>query len=191
VRAAVYAPDRQGLFADVAGIAAEIGGTVWGASAFPLAPPGGKGPDRAVTIVEMLRPGTPPELYALAEGEAARIEARLVEIARDGAPPPRLPGASVTDRRSVFTVPPRVRLFPGEAPDALIVEAEGLDRPGLLHLLAEEIEAAGASVRRAFVATKGERAIDTFYLQDERGEALSDEAAIGRLVQRLEGVLTA
>ena len=185
-RVVACAPDRLGLFGDVAGVIAEAGGTVWGASAFSL-----KGPDRAVVIAEMLRPGVPPEPVRFEPGEADALARRVRAVVLGEGPAPRLPAARLTDRRAVFDVAALVRTFPDGAEDSLVLEAEGLDRPGLLHLLAEEIEDAGLSVRRAYVATYGERAVDTFYLQDARGAKVTDPEAIAEVRGRLLAVLRA
>ena len=185
-RVTTCAPDRLGLFGDVAGAVAEAGGTVWGASAFSLS-----GPDRAVVVIEMMRPGTPPEPVRFEDGEAAALTARVRAVVTGEGPPVRLPSARLTDRRAVFDVTPQVRTFPDGSEDSLVLEAEGLDRPGLLHLLTEEIEDAGLSVRRAYVATYGERAVDTFYLQTREGEKVTDAEAIGEVRGRLLAVLRA
>ena len=185
-RVTVCAPDRLGLFGDVAGAVAEAGGTVWGASAFSLADP-----DRAVVVLEMMRPGTPPEPVRFEDGEADALAARVRAVVTGAGPPVRLPAARLTDRRAVFDVAPSVRTYPEGAEDSLVLEAEGLDRPGLLHLLTEEIEDAGLSVRRAYVATYGERAVDTFYLQTPDGRKVTDEGVIGEVRGRLLAVLRA
>ena len=185
-RITVCAPDRLGLFGDVAGAVAEAGGTVWGASAFAL-----RAPDRAVVIVEMLRPGTPPEPVRFEAGEADALAARVRAVVTGAGPGVALPAARLTDRRAVFDVAPRVRTYPDGAADSLVLEAEGLDRPGLLYLLTEEIEDAGLSVRRAYVATYGERAVDTFYLQTPEGAKVADPDVIGEVRGRLLAVLRA
>lgn len=182
----VCAPDRLGLFGDVAGVVAEAKGTVWGASAFSLADP-----DRAVVVIEMMRPGTPPEPVRFEQGEAEAFAARTRAVVTGDGPPVRLPTARLTDRRAVFDVTPQVRTFPDGSEDSLVMEAEGLDRPGLLHLLTEEIEDAGLNVRRAYVATYGERAVDTFYLQTADGKKVTDAEAIGEVRGRLLAVLRA
>ena len=185
IRLIVATPDRPGVFAQLAGAVAEAGGTVWGAAATTLE----EGHDAlAITIIEALRPGTPPEPWLLEEDERETLATRLVAIAR-GEATPRLPAPRITDRRAVFDVPARVRVFTEGSPDSLIVEAEGRDRPGLLHLLASAIEGEGASVRRALVSTYGERAVDTFYLQTPNGAKITDGDRIDAIRAALHAVL--
>ena len=58
-----------------------------------------------------------------------------------------------------------------------VVEVNARDRPGLLARLARAIHAAGHQLHSAHIATYGERAVDVFYLTDESGHKLGDEAA--------------
>nr|WP_246408319.1 [protein-PII] uridylyltransferase [Parvularcula dongshanensis] len=188
VQVLIYADDRPGLFADVSGSVAQAGATVWGAAAFPIAGAAGQ-PDKAVTVLELKRPGTPPESLELEPGEAKRLQAQVLQAARGEAKPPVIPGPGISDRRSVFDVPAAVRIFEDASPDSLVVEAEGRDRPGLLHLLAAALTGTGVSVRFAFVATYGERAVDTFYLQNKEGRKIEDAATIQTIRARLIEVL--
>ena len=195
LRLVVATPDRPGVFAALAGAVAEAGGTVWGATATAIAGGGASVPEDeptgerlAVVIIEALRPGTPPRPLTLEADEADALAARLVEVA-EGRASPVLPTPPITDRRQVFDVPARLRTFTESSPDSLIVEAEGRDRPGLLALLARAIEAEGASVRRAFVSTYGERAVDSFYVQTPEGGKITDAGRIDALRAALLAVL--
>ena len=190
LRLVVATPDRPGVFAALAGAVAEAGGTVWGATATALQPddPQGDAHALALVVIEALRPGTPPTPLLLDEAETEALAARLVAIA-EGRATPVLPPPPITDRRAVFDVEPRLRTFTQGSPDSLIIEAEGLDRPGLLHLLARAIEAEGGSVRRAFVSTYGERAVDSFYVQTPDGRKLEDPDRIDAVRRALLAVL--
>ena len=201
LRLVVATPDRPGVFAALAGAVAEAGGTVWGASATTLPGEPDTSPHTpphilphilplALVVIEALRPGTPPGPLVLEEEARDALAARLVAVA-EGRVAPLLPTPPITDRRRVFDVAPRLRVFTEGSPDSLIVEAEGLDRPGLLHLLARAIEAEGASVRRAFVSTYGERAVDSFYLQTREGAKIEDPERIEALRRALLVVLEA
>ena len=188
LRLVVATPDRPGVFAALAGAVAEAGGTVWGASATSLREgEEGDGP-LAILVIEALRPGTPPTPLVLDEAASDALAARLVAVA-EGRAEPVLPPPPITDRRRVFDVPPRVRVFTEGSADSLIIEAEGLDRPGLLHLLARAIETEGGSVRRAFVSTYGERAVDSFYVQTPEGRKVTDPERIEAMQQALLEVL--
>ena len=184
LRLVVATPDRPGVFAALAGAASEAGATVWEATATTLQ---GEEP-LALVVIEVLRPGTPPTPLVLDEAETEAFAARLVEVA-EGRATPVLPPPPITDRRGVFDVPPRLRVFTQSSADSLIIDAEGRDRPGLLHLLARAIEAEGGSVRRAFVSTYGERAVDSFYVQTPDGEKLEDPERIDAIRRALLRVL--
>ncbi len=72
-----------------------------------------------------------------------------------------------------------------------MVEAEGLDRPGLLYELTQALAGEGAVIASAHIATYGERAVDAFYLQTRDGRKLEDADALARIKKTLGDVLTA
>jgi [protein-PII] uridylyltransferase len=64
-----------------------------------------------------------------------------------------------------------------------VVEASGLDRPGLLYDLTRAISDLNLNIASAHIVTFGERAVDVFYVTDLTGskiENASRQAAIGR-----------
>lgn len=172
----VVAPDRPGLFGDVAGLLAAHGlgvrsalvrtvdgvavDTWWVHSAS-----GGSGvPDPAVLRTDLLR---------LGDGDASVLE-RLAR--RDaGWRPPRLAEDSV----------PRVLLVPGASTDATVLEVRAPDRPRLLHALGSALRQEGVDVRSAHVATHSGRAVDVLYLCEPSGGPLSPGRVAG-----VVGVLT-
>ena len=62
-----------------------------------------------------------------------------------------------------------------------IVEVNALDRPGLVHALADVMFTRGAVIRSAHIATYGERAVDVFYLTDAAGRKIAGDAALAEL----------
>ncbi len=166
VEAIVYAKDRAGLLADLAGAVASVGGNVRNVHAitlddgriidvFTILPPEGAAPEAAADFVRILHAG-------------------LLAAAR--ARPASAPSLSrrIGDRRAIFAVPPDVRLDSQASDEALVVEAEGRDRPGLLYSLTSAIAELGLTIRSAHIATYGERAVDAFYLQDDTGRKIDD-----------------
>lgn len=166
VEAIVYAKDRAGLLADLAGAVAAAGGNVRNVHAltlddgriidvFTILPPEGAAPDATADFVRALHAG-------------------LLSAAR--ARPTAAPSLTrrIGDRRAIFAVPAEVRLDSKASDEALVVEAEGRDRPGLLYSLASAIAELGLTIRSAHIATYGERAVDAFYLQDEQGGKIDD-----------------
>ncbi|GAA2035822.1 [protein-PII] uridylyltransferase [Pseudokineococcus marinus] len=169
----VVAPDRPGLFGDVAGLLAAHGlavrsalvRTVDGVAVDTWWVHGSRGvPDPAVLRTELLRLGA---------GDASVLE-RLAR--RDaGWRPPRLAGDAA----------PRVLVVPGASEDATVVEVRAPDRPRLLHRLGSALREEGVDVRSAHVATHSSRAVDVLYLCEPGGGPLSP----GRTA-RVVGVLT-
>ena len=166
IEAIVYARDRAGLLADLAGAVASAGGNVRSVHAitlddgrvidvFTILPPEGAQPDATADFVRTLHAG----LLAAARARPANGPSM---------------GRRIGDRRGIFTVSADVRLDSQASNEALVVEAEGRDRPGLLYSLTSAIAELGLTIRSAHIATYGERAVDAFYLQDKDGKKIDD-----------------
>ena len=69
--------------------------------------------------------------------------------------------------------------------DALIVEVEARDRPGLLYLLASNLSEIGIDILYTLVATYGHRAVDTFYIRDYPGYKITDPRRIEAIRRQL------
>ena len=95
----------------------------------------------------------------------------------------------VGDRRQEFNVASVVTLDETTSEDCLIVEARGLDRPGLLNKLAACLSQISVSIRSAHVATYGELVVDTFYIQDMPGYKIINKRRQQMIKQRLLSVL--
>ena len=161
-RVAVAAPDRPGLFADLAAALAAAGADVVGA--------------RVATTAE----GLALDVFDLHDGaglpygqaEPRRLSALLASLetaARGGAPRPAPAPRAVSPRRAAFQVAPVVMVLPEAGDGAAVIEAAGPDRPGLLADLAAALTDAGLSIRSAHVAGFGARAVDSFYVTDAAG----------------------
>ncbi|MFM8375687.1 MAG: ACT domain-containing protein, partial [Phenylobacterium sp.] len=106
-------------------------------------------------------------------------------LKRDGRP------AAELGRAAAFAITPTVMLD-NDAPDAAtVIEASGRDRPGLLSALAEVIADAGLSIVSAHIDGYGERAVDAFYVVDDRGRKLVDPDRSARLRAGLLSALEA
>ncbi|WP_336922795.1 [protein-PII] uridylyltransferase [Aquipuribacter sp. SD81] len=164
----VVAPDRPGLFADIAGVLAvhrlavrsalvrTVGGTAvdtWWVE------PGGEVPDPAVLRTDLQR---------LADGDTALL-ARLER--RDASARLRRPGRE--DERPVVVV------APGASTTATVLEVRSRDRPGLLASLGRALTDRGADVRSAHVATHAGQAVDVLYVAEAGGAAGTGGAAAG------------
>ncbi len=185
----VYSRDKPGLYAAIAGVIASLGGEVRASTAFPVKS-AHKGPDMAANVFIF----SSHEEQPLVAGPDDHDGIRKL---RDsfGAVLARSPDMNFTiktrfgDRRSVFEVKSEVILDAETSEDALIVEARGLDRPGLLYKLASALSEVGVSIRAAYVATYGEVAVDTFYVQDLPGYKITEKRRQEVIKRRLLAVL--
>ncbi|WP_420478442.1 [protein-PII] uridylyltransferase [Brevundimonas sp. FT23028] len=180
-RIAVAAADRPGLFADLAAALSARGADVVGA--------------RVATAAD----GTALDVFELQDGSGApygqaeprrltRLVTALEAAARGkrvGAPPEPSP----SPRRAAFDVRPVVLIDLDESPDAAVIELSGADRPGLLAELSRVLADHGLSIRSAHIAGFGERAVDSFYVTDDRGLRPKAGPALDALRQALEAVL--
>lgn len=179
LRVICYFEDRPGMFADCAGLAASLNASIFDALAFDLArdPRGAK--DMAVLVLNLSfdECREPPDLVLL--------EKRFSAIACEGEGKAFRMPTMVGDRRSAFTVPLSVRSDLDASSEALVVEIETLDRPGLLFELARCFLQMGLSIYRAYIATYGHRAVDSFYLKTADGQ----KPTAPELVQKIEARL--
>ncbi len=174
----VVAPDRLGLFGDVAGLLASHGLSVRSALVrtvddvavdtwWVTAPYGDLPPVATLTLA----------LRRMAEGGDDAVLERLRR--RDAA------------YRTARNVPaqPRAVLVAGASESATVVEVRAADRPGLLHALGRTLAADRVDVRSAHVATHAGQAVDTLYLAERHGGPLAPArvaATIAALVDASE-----
>ena len=157
----VVAPDRLGLFGDVAGLLAGHGLSVRSAlvrtidqvavDTWWVSAPYGDLPPIPTMLLALRR---------LAEGDRGALD-RLAR--RDAAY--RLTRGVVAQ--------PRAILVPGASEHATVVEVRAADRPGLLYALGQALAANGVDVRSAHVATHAGQAVDTLYLAEPGGGPLA------------------
>ena len=75
-------------------------------------------------------------------------------------------------------LPVEVRRHAAAAHDVSAIEVVAADRKGLLASLAAAIAETGVDLRGANVATFGEKAVDVFFVTDERGEKLDETRTV-------------
>ena len=178
----IYTDDRPGLLADLAGAVASTGMSFRSVQALTT------NDGKAIDIFVIQTPdGVPVE--DLEQGRRLH-QALLAAASSAPAKPPQL-RRRLGDRRQIFSVAPDVRIEPGASEEATVLEAEGLDRPGLLFELTQALAEEGAIITSAHISTYGERAVDAFYLQTRDGEKLTDPAALARIKKSLTAVLAA
>jgi [protein-PII] uridylyltransferase len=94
-------------------------------------------------------------------------------------------------RIKAFAVEPEVNINNQWSNRYTVVEASGLDRPGLLYELTTTLSKLNLNIASAHVATFGERAVDVFYVTDLLGAKISSpprHAAIKRALIQMFGV---
>ncbi|PWE18442.1 [protein-PII] uridylyltransferase [Marinicauda salina] len=178
----ILAPDRDGLFADIAGALALAGANVVGAQVTTSA--GG----RAFDVFYIQEPGGKPfgwhDSYA-----RDRLKALVERAAADGlGADDVIPQRPIRRREAAFAVKPYVTLDAEAADSALVIEASGRDRPRLLHDMARALAELGLSLEAARIDGYGERAVDVFYVTED-GRKVTDpdrlEAIRTRLMREL------
>ena len=180
IEAIVYGADRTGLLTDLAGTIAELGISVESVQAITTA-------DQMIIDIFVLTSIDGSSLDD--QGLVRELHNRLLATVRSTvALQPKLT-RRLGDRRALFEVEPLVRLDLEASVDCLVVEAVGLDRPGLLFKLARALSEIGVTIRSAHVATYGERAVDTFYLQDAPGYKITNKRRLASIEKRLLNVL--
>ena len=182
LEATVYAEDRPGLLADLASGAASVGMGVRAVQAFTTRD--GKAVD--MFIIQLPEGSASTDPY-----QARRLHEAMLAAA--SAPPAEAPPLKrrLGDRRALFSVAPAVRIELNASENATVVEAEGLDRPGLLYELASALADIGVVIASAHIATYGERAVDAFYLQSASGLKITDPAVLARIEKELLAALCA
>ncbi len=181
LEAIIYADDRPGLLADIAGVVAVNGLSVRSVQALTTAD------GKALDIFALQSPdGAPLEDL----NQARRLHGVLLSVARKAPGKPPSLRRRLGDRRSIFSVAPAVRIEIDASQDATVVETEGLDRPGLLFELAAGLAEMGVSIVSAHIATYGERAVDAFYLWDRQKRKITDAATLQQIEKKLLSVLS-
>lgn len=120
------------------------------------------------------------------ETRRARRLTTLIEEALSGKGDPGEIAASRTKRPGrlrAFSLKPAIVVENNWSDHFTVIEASGLDRPGLLYDLTRAISALKLNIGSAHVGTFGERAVDVFYVTDLAGQKIVNgnrKAAIRR-----------
>jgi [protein-PII] uridylyltransferase len=96
--------------------------------------------------------------------------------------------AAYSELPSIPVPAPVVETFLAAATDATIIEVRSHDRPALLFGIGDTITKCNVDIRSAIVTTLGAEAIDTLYVTEINGGALSQERA-SEVAQRLRSAL--
>ncbi|MDE2091343.1 MAG: [protein-PII] uridylyltransferase [Gammaproteobacteria bacterium] len=168
----VYSQDDDFIFGRVTAVLSQLGLTVLDAR---LVPAGAT--SRLDTYVILEDNGAPiSDAQRLTEIQGVLRR----EINRRNAPP-----VSVTRRAPrqvrMFTTPTRVQFVDDSVNHRTVLEIIAGDRPGLLSLIGQALQACGIRLQNAKITTVGERAEDVFFITDARNRPLTDSSAQERL----------
>jgi [protein-PII] uridylyltransferase len=92
-------------------------------------------------------------------------------------------------RAKAFTVEPRVIIDNSQSNKYTLIEINGLDRLGLLHMLTEALFHLNLNVASAHITTFGEKAVDVFYVTDLTGAKIESPQRHSQIENALMPVL--
>jgi [protein-PII] uridylyltransferase len=83
--------------------------------------------------------------------------------------------------REASGAPPRIAVDNQLSDDYTVVEVKCPDRVGLLYLITATLALQGLDIASARIATEIDKAVDTFYVHDDKGQKIEEPEAIERL----------
>jgi [protein-PII] uridylyltransferase len=176
----IYTLDTHGLFARLAGAMAISGANIVDAKIFTLA--SGMALDTFWLQDLEGKPFDGPQRLARL---AARVEIALsnrLDIARE------LDNqkSSWPKRDRVFTVEPRVLMDNNASDTFTVIEVNGRDRPGFLHIVTRALTRMNLQIATAHITTYGERAVDVFYVKDLFGLKIVNQDKLKQIAEQVE-----
>jgi [protein-PII] uridylyltransferase len=174
----VLAPDHPRLLSIIAGACTVAGGNIVDAQVFTTAD------GQALDSISISREFADEE----DENRRARRIGNLIEQALSGTVqlPDIIAAKLPRTRNKAFTLETTIHVDNSWSNQFTVIEASGLDRPGLLYDLTRAISDLNLNIASAHIVTFGERAVDVFYVTDLIGHKLANanrEAAIRRRLQ--------
>ncbi|MFO1079868.1 MAG: [protein-PII] uridylyltransferase [Reyranellaceae bacterium] len=176
----IYTLDTHGLFARLAGAMAISGANIVDAKIFTLA----NGMALDTFWIQDLegKPFDGPQRLARL---AARVELALsnrLDIQREL----DSQRASWPKRDQIFTVEPRVLIDNNASDTFTVIEVNGRDRPGFLHVVTRALTRLNLQITSAHVTTYGERAVDVFYVKDLFGLKVVNQDKLRQVAATVE-----
>ena len=104
-------------------------------------------------------------------------------------PPDNLAKRSFGKKLNAFHLTPKVQINNDLSDQSTVIEVSGIDRPGLLYSLSNDLFEQSVSLVAARVATFGERAVDVFYVTDTLGGKITNGSKRARLINRLKAII--
>ncbi len=176
----IYTLDTHGLFARLAGAMAISSANIVDAKIFTLA--NGMALDTFWIQDLAGKPFDGPQRLARL---AARVELALsnrLDIQRElDSQRPSWP-----KRDRVFTVEPRVLIDNNASDTFTVIEVNGRDRPGFLHVVTRALTRLNLQIASAHITTYGERAVDVFYVKDLFGLKVVHQDKLKQIADTVE-----
>ncbi len=174
----VYAADHPGLFYRVAGAIHLAGGSIIDARIHTTKD--GMALDNFLVQDPFGKPfDEPARLARIAQAIEDALANRQQLVERLAARP--LPRT----RAEAFDIAPNVLIDNRASNRQTVIEVNARDRPALLYALAYALFESKVTIRSAHIATYGERAVDTFYVNDLTGDKIISVARIKDIEARL------
>src|SRR5471032_896899 len=176
----IYTLDTHGLFARLAGAMAISGANIVDAKIFTLA----NGMALDTFWIQDLegKPFDGPQRLARL---SARVELALsnrLDVQREL----DTQRASWPKRDRVFTVEPRVLIDNNASDTFTVIEVNGRDRPGFLHVVTRALTRGSLQIATAHITTYGERAGDVFYVKDLFGLKVMNQEKLKQISETVE-----
>jgi [protein-PII] uridylyltransferase len=176
----IYTLDTHGLFARLAGAMAISGANIVDAKVFTLA----NGMALDTFWIQDLegKPFDGPQRLARL---SARVELSLsnrLDVQRELG----TQRASWPKRDQVFTVEPSVLIDNNASDTFTVLEVNGRDRPGFLHIVTRALTRCSLQIATAHITTYGERAVDVFYVKDLFGLKVVNQEKLKQISTTVE-----
>jgi [protein-PII] uridylyltransferase len=173
----VVAPDHPRLLSIIAGACTVAGGNIVDAQVFTTAD------GAALDSISISREFSDEE----DENRRARRIGNLIEQALSGTVqlPEIIAGKAPRIRTRAFTLETSILVDNSWSNQFTVIEASGLDRPGLLYDLTRAISDLNLNIASAHIVTFGERAVDVFYVTDLLGHNIANASREASIRRRL------
>ena len=100
-------------------------------------------------------------------------------------------GGMARGREQTFRLVPDVTIDNSLSGRHTVIEASGLDRPGLLYDLTNAISRLNLNIASSHIVTFGEKAVDAFYVTDLTGAKITSAARQATIKRQLEDIFSA
>lgn len=184
IEAVLYTPSRHRTFAHSTAILDELGMTILDARIVPL------NNDYSIDTFIFMELDKRMDID---DARLAKIRTALQRVLAAGDDDVSAVTRSLPRQARVFSTQTHVEFSADVANGRTVMELEAADRPGLLSDVGRVFAAQGVDIAGAKIMTIGERAEDVFYISDESGAPLSEDAQSelrSRLIERIDAAKT-